>query len=319
MFKEATIYNFVSALELKGDKGTELEKLCAALAQVEYKGVPESHLKSSGFTSPLPEHVEDRQIAYKVMGRIIMKHVVGEKKIDAEEVNAQVDERVELLEKDGLRKVGRKERDQIKDEIMLDMLPGAFVHERSTYLYIYPGKGLLVVGAKSDKKVEDICSQLRGAFGSLGIALPPFEKSPRHVMTSWLENVESLPEELALESGAVLETDEKAKVTIKGDDPNGDVAKIALEAGYKCVQLDMMYDDRTRFTINDDFRLSRIKETDTFKEQIDEKRMDQEGSDGMDGAMLALNSDFPLIADSIESIWAVLVGAVGLEQPPTMW
>lgn len=319
MFKAATVFQFTSALDLGHDVAT----LCEKLKQVEYQGVPPMSFGAQGFVPPLPEHIEAREMVYPAMGRLLMLHIAGDKKLDKDEIADKVQARVSELEEEAGRKVGKKERDQIKDEVVGSMLPEAYVKERRTYLYISPAKGLLVIASSSAKQVESISTQLRGALGSLGVARPMFKAAPEYSMTAWLDNKELLPVGFSLQVGAVLKTGEGAQLSIKGDDPAGDVAKNALEAGYKCVQLDLMYspagDDRTAFRIDADFVMSAIKEADILKAEIDDRRTSQDDSDGVDSAVVALNVDFPLVSDSIEAVWAILTDAVGIEQPPVMW
>jgi hypothetical protein len=84
-------------------------------------------------------------------------------------VNEQVAELVEAMEGAENRKVGRKERKEIQDKVVLELLPRAFSKASSTYAYIDTRKGWLVVDASGSNKAEDVVSLIRKAMESLPV------------------------------------------------------------------------------------------------------------------------------------------------------
>ena len=75
-------------------------------------------------------------------------------------------EKVDEIEAQQMRKVYKKERDQLKDEIVQTLLPRAFIRRSSTFAAIAPSLGLILVDSASAKKAEDLLSTLREALGS---------------------------------------------------------------------------------------------------------------------------------------------------------
>ena len=68
-------------------------------------------------------------------GRMLLKLKREEKLLPSTVVREQVDEKVAVIESEQGRKVYRKERLNLKDEIVQDCLPRAFT--RSTYVHAY--------------------------------------------------------------------------------------------------------------------------------------------------------------------------------------
>ncbi|MCB1868810.1 MAG: recombination-associated protein RdgC, partial [Gammaproteobacteria bacterium] len=110
-----------------------------------------------------------------------------EKVLPAAVVNQQLDRRVRDLEESQGRKVRRREKGEIKDEILLDLLPKAFTKTVLTYAYIDSRNGWLVVDAASSKRAEELISLLRETLGSLPLRPLEVNSSPVQVMTNWLQ------------------------------------------------------------------------------------------------------------------------------------
>src|SRR3546814_12059844 len=78
-------------------------------------------------------------------------------------------EKVDEIEAEQMRKVYKKERDQIKDEIIQAFLPRAVIRKSGTFAAIDAERGLILVNSASPKKAEDVLSTLREAIGSLPV------------------------------------------------------------------------------------------------------------------------------------------------------
>src|SRR3546814_16706365 len=78
-------------------------------------------------------------------------------------------EKGDEIEAEQMRKVYKKERDQIKDEIIQAFLPRAFIRKSGTFAAIDAERGLILVNSASPKKAEHLLSTLREANGSLPV------------------------------------------------------------------------------------------------------------------------------------------------------
>ena len=74
----------------------------------------------------------------------------------------------------------------MKDEILTDFLPRAFVKPYRILAYLDLKNGWLVVDTSSRKSAEEVLSELREATGSFPATPMAPEESPRTLMTDWV-------------------------------------------------------------------------------------------------------------------------------------
>ncbi|MBE9399687.1 recombination-associated protein RdgC [Pontibacterium sp. N1Y112] len=188
-------------------------------------------------------------------------------------VKQQVEEKVSVIEKEQARKVYRKERDQLKDEVVMDLLPRAFSRFQQTCALIAPQQGWVIVDASSHKRAEELLSYLRGTLGTLPVALPDVKHSPSAIMSHWLEGQEARPQGLEILDEAELRDNlvEGGVIRIKGQELLDDEFVAHLEAGKRVVKLSVEWEEQLRFMIQEDLAIKRIKLTDQMKEKMDQE------------------------------------------------
>ncbi|WP_408014659.1 recombination-associated protein RdgC, partial [Sansalvadorimonas verongulae] len=94
-----------------------------ALKEQPFRPTGKTQLVSAGFVPPCPG---SRQLVHTTSHHLLLCMQKEERLLPSFVVNDAVREKVEQIEVDQGRKVFRKEKDQIKDEITLDLLPRAF-------------------------------------------------------------------------------------------------------------------------------------------------------------------------------------------------
>lgn len=67
-------------------------------------------------------------------------------------VNDAVANKVDLLEEKENRRLKKTERDTIKDEVLLDLLPRAFTRSQLTFLLVSVNDGVILVDAAAVRK-----------------------------------------------------------------------------------------------------------------------------------------------------------------------
>lgn len=107
----------------------------------------------------------------------------SERMLPGKVVREAVKEKIDEIEKNQLRKVYAKERNQIKDEVVLALLPRAFItHKRFDALI---AGDLIFIDTSSAKRAEDLLSTLREALGSLPVRPVTAKINPSVTMTEW--------------------------------------------------------------------------------------------------------------------------------------
>ena len=91
----------------------------------------------------------------------------------------------ELEEQQGF-KPGRKQMKELKEQVTDELLPRAFSIRRSTFVWIDPVNGWLVVDAASPAKADEVFKLLLKSLEPLPFASLRTERSPQSAMTEWL-------------------------------------------------------------------------------------------------------------------------------------
>lgn len=226
-----------------------------------------------------------------------------QKMLPASVIKKTLSEKVKRIEHEEARKVYRKERGRLKDEIIMDLLPKAFSTFSQTHALIL--KGFIIVAATSHKQAEELLSHLRTELGSLPVVLPDVNHAPSAIMTQWLDTSDSRPAAFQPLDNAVLKDTsvENGTIRCKGQDLYSDEIRQHLDAGKRVTELAIEWDESLTFTLHEDLSIKKIKPTDTLKEKLDQDTGDTEEAAGRFEAELALtilefNKLLPAVLDA---------------------
>ena len=173
----------ISFYPLNKDNLPELEVLADKLAQSEFAHCQGLDWFSEGFATPVsfsPELVFPADYTW----RVALKK--EEKVLPAGVIRDILDEKVLEIQNNEARNVGRKEKQELKEQITDDLLPRAFTRSSRTQAIFDARHGYLLVNNAASAKAENILTKLREALGGLEAALPNTKQSPSSLMTSWL-------------------------------------------------------------------------------------------------------------------------------------
>lgn len=223
-------------------------------------------LSSVGFVPPLGS--AGVQLVHTTDGRM-MFCVQEEKKIlPPAVVRRKVDERVaERQEREG-RTVRKKEKDQIKDEVILELLPQCFTKVNKTYAYLDPRAGVLIVNSASWKAAEQLTEFLREALGSLPIAPPVTRDAPESIMTDWLAKGQAAPS-VELGGQVLLEDPQSSgtQVSAKRHDLICDEIRQHIRSGKRARRLEFSWSERILCVFDADMSLKKLKFSDVVQEE----------------------------------------------------
>ena len=133
---------------LTQDVPFEPEALEAALASKPARPCASQELTTYGFVAPFGKG-EDAPLVHVSGDFLLIAARKEERILPGSVVRDALKEKVEEIEAEQMRKVYKKERDQIKDEIIQAFLPRAFIRRSSTFAAIAPKQGLILVNASS--------------------------------------------------------------------------------------------------------------------------------------------------------------------------
>ncbi|MCF6767025.1 recombination-associated protein RdgC [Thiotrichales bacterium 19S11-10] len=246
----------------------DCEKLEAALKEFKFHSCLNSEPLSMGWSSPSQQ--VDGSLVHAVNGHMMICLRIEEKIVPASVVKEMLDEKVEELELKENRKIRKKEKDSLKDEVYFDLLPRAFTKNTYIYAYLDLKANLLIINAASMKKAELLTVQLRKALGSFKIQTPDIVPIPL-LLTSWLAENE-YPQDLVIEDSCVLKDPDDNSGTIRCQRQNllsGEIAQL-IENGREVVQLGLTWKDQISFVIKDDFSVRSVKFLEIIQDQAND-------------------------------------------------
>ncbi|WP_066569709.1 recombination-associated protein RdgC [Snodgrassella sp. CFCC 13594] len=281
-----------------------LETLADALRKAEFAPCMGLDWDSIGFCAPAsfsPEMVFAAQHTW----RVALKK--EEKVLPAAVIRDVLDDKVEEIQQAESRQVGRKEKQELKDNITDDLLPRAFTKSSKTEAVIDTQRALLLINQGNSKRAETLLTKLRDALGGLPASLPRTQQSPGSLMTEWLLNGSAA-------GGFELDCDCELKgvgdaapvIRISHQDLTVEEVVNHVKSGKVVTQLGLVWQDRVRCVLTQDFTLKRIQFLDVLQEEAASQ------GDDMESLMFASQV---LMTEALSDLLLELVSHLGGWQP----
>ena len=297
-FKNIRAYRLTSPFALTP------EQLGEQLSQRGFQPCAKSQALSLGWVPPLGG--EEGELVHAAAGRMLVKLKREEKLLPSTVVREQLEEKVAAIEADQARKVYRKERLTLKDEIIQDCLPRAFTRSSAVYAYIDTRANWVFVDAASANRAEELLNLLRECIGSFPVLLPQVNNAPVAVMTGWLVH-RNLPDDFELGQECELREpgEEGGVVRCRGVDLLSEEVETHLHAGKQVARLSLAWDERLQLVLAEDLCLRRLKFADELMKE------NEDLPEGDDAARL--DADFALMADAIDGLQERILALFGGE------
>jgi len=223
-FKNLLVYRFTKPFT------ESIESLEEALAKKAFKPCGSQDLSSYGWAAPLGQHGD--LFTHAANGFIMLCAQRQDKVLPAAVINEALAEKIDKIQTSDGRNVSRKERIDLKDEVVFDLLPRAFVRSSRQYAYIDPREGLLIINTGAVKRAEEFMTYLRETIGSLPVIPAMANNIPQHMMTQWVQDNKA---PAAFELGGECElrdkADESSIIRCKNQDLGSKEINSHLQAG----------------------------------------------------------------------------------------
>ena len=212
----------------------------------------------------------------------------------------------EIEQKEG-RKPGGRTRKRIKDELITDLMPRAFIKPSRTDALLDLEHGIAVIDSSSRKSAENVCSEVRRALGSFPALPLNAEIAPRSILTGWVAG-EPLPDGLSIGDECELRdpVDQGAVVKVQRMDLHSDEIARHLETGKQVTRLALSLDDHVSFVLGDDLVVRKFKLLDGAVDELD--------NNNADDARAELDARFALMSAEVKRLFAVLESAMKLSK-----
>jgi len=297
-FKNIHIYKFEDDFKLTA------EQLHEALERRKARACGQMEIACEGWAKPLGQ--AGQMLVHESNGALMLCLRREDKVLPGSLVREQVAERVLQIESETGRSVARKEKADIKDQILQELLPRALVRASHTYACIMPAHGWLVVDAGSANKADALIELLRKTVVSLNVALPATKESPESAMTRWLMHDDTLPNDFTTEDECELQAGEGAEgvVRCKYVDVSSSEVRAHVDLGRRVKKLAMNWKEHLSFVLHDDMSVHRLK--------FDAAVLDEAGESGGD-AISQFDTDFTLMVSEFAEFIPELLAALNTE------
>ena len=296
-FRNLTLFRFPSSLDLSDLDGH--------LAECALKPVGPLELSSRGFVPPFGQHGEALSHAIE---ESLWLTVGGEDKLlPGAVVNDLLQKKLAAIEEKEGRKPGGRTRKRLKDELVTELLPRAFVRPVRSDALLDTKLGVIAVDTSSRKNAESVVSEIRRALGSFPALPVNAEVAPRAILTGWIAG-DPLPDGLSLGDECELRdpADSGAVVKIQRMELVGEEINKHLEAGKQATRLALVLDDHVSFVLGEDLVVRKFKLLDGAVDQLE--------STDRDDIAAELDARFALMAGEFKRLFAVLEKAFKLSK-----
>ena len=297
-FKNIRAYRLTSPFDFTA------EQLGEKLEQRAFEPCAKSQALSLGWVCPLGE--EAGTLAHAASGRLLIKLKREEKLLPSTVVREQLEEKVAHIEAEQGRKVYRKERLTLKDEIVQDCLPRAFSRSTAVFAYIDTRNNWIFVDAASAGRAEELLNLLRECIGSFPVVLPQVANAPSATMTGWLAH-QNLPDDFTLGEEVELRElgEEGGVVRCKGVDLLSEEVETHLNAGKQVARMALQWEERVKLVLAEDLCLRRLK----FSEELMKENEDIPEADNA----ARLDADFALMTEAVSGLQDRVIAIFGGE------
>jgi recombination associated protein RdgC len=214
-----------------------------------------------------------------------------------------VDAKVGEIEEKESRKIGRKEKLTLKEQVTDDLLPRAFTRFSETMAYIDPNRHWLVINSVTATKTEALVSKIRESIPAFSAVLPRTAIAPKAAMTDWLASGE-LPGGFEWDADVELRDHDKeggvirySRMELTTEDIRQQVAQ-----GKNVTKLGLIWQERIRFVLTDTLQLTRIQFLDVLQDEVSQSGEDAES---------VFQATFLIMTNELGQLLDGLLGALG--------
>tara|TARA_B100000530_G_C15846701_1_gene443589 strand:- start:108 stop:1034 length:927 start_codon:yes stop_codon:yes gene_type:complete len=250
LFKNAFIYRLAQDLESHG------EPLAKQLQAREFAPCSGIRPSSFGWTSPLGQ---EGPLIHEVGGCILLCARREEKVVPLSAINDLMREKIERLRAAEGRSLNSREKQRIKEETTVELIPRALPRSKQIMGYIAPRDALLVIDTASAAESELFIDCLRDSLGSFPVVPPQVREKPTDHYTQWLLTRE-LPDNLGLgDQCDLMDPETGASVSCRHQDLATREIRNHIEAGKICTKIGIRWHGELQVTIDKDLALRQLK------------------------------------------------------------
>ena len=297
-FKNLIVYR------LGADAGLDAEAFEAKLAQQPLQKCGGYEMETRGWTCPR----EEGEFLYR-QGRQWLIALGEEQKIlPAGVVRQAADERVAQLQEKLGHPMGRKQKRDIKEAVLAELMPRALARRRQTFAWLDLENGWLCVDAAGEPKAEQFLETLRRTEDSLAPARLHTQMSPVAAMGKWIL-AGDVPGAFTIDQDLELRASDASKATVRyaRHSLEGKEIRDHVAGGKEAVRLGLTWSDRVSFILTEQLMVKRLQFLDILKRESDESPEDEAERFDLDFALMT-GEVSKLLGDLVEVLGGMKEG-----------
>ncbi len=224
-----------------------------------------SDLQSIGWVCP-----QDDRFAHTLAGEVLITLGIEKKLLPATVIAQHAAAKAESFEEKHGYRPSRKQLRDIRDAVLDELLPRAFVVRRTTSAWINASGEWLVVDTANPLKADEVLEALRQSDVEFSATLIKTRLSPIAAMTGWLAG-NDLPSCFTVDRDCELRArdDERAKVRYAHHTLDSEGIRNHISLGNEVTKLALTWSDKISFVLHDPFQLKRITFIGTIKTEAE--------------------------------------------------
>ncbi len=302
LFKDVLVYQltddrFCAELDLAAFNHALGRKLSRMPAPTE--------LGTFGFVPPCG----DEELLVEAFGdHLLVKAQIWKRDLPGAVVKRELQAKVQKIERDEERKVYAKERNRLKEEIILNLLPRAFIKGKTVTALI--GLDRIMIDTASAKVAEELLSLIREVLGRLPVRPLMLKHSPVATMTAILRTGDTYEDVFQLGDRFVLNGAHEEDSTISGNrvDVDDDEIRALLDKGRQVTRLGFNWlsdHDTVSVTVCDDLSLRGI----AWGQELEDIALDQLGES--EDLITCQRVTYRLVADELDRLVTEVIDLLG--------
>lgn len=295
IFKNCMPYRLSTRID-----AVELNEQLAEMALQPLSDKPTSCISSTGWVP-----VIDDVLALESHGAILIQMEEQWRDVPGAVVRDELANRVADIEESQARKVYRKEKLQLKDDIICSLLPKAFIKRRRTRAVIVPGQGWLFVEATASKRAEHVLNLLRETLGSL-LVQPVITRQPvSTTMDGWLVDSIHTPGVVVRDYCKMRDdVGDRETAEFRNAEVCSDTVTAHFSEGMVTERIRIEWQEAFDLTLCEDLSARSIKATDQYNEAHEAPEDEQQ----------ALEHDVWLTGRELSEFYTAIIDAMGGEE-----
>lgn len=293
-FKNATLLEITSDIGLKDEGG--VEALSELLSRNAFKPCSGVQSFSVGWVPPL-HHLDGSDFVLSNGHQVLIMMKMEEKVLPPAVLKKLVSEKVKEIERAEGRKVGKKERASISDDMKFKLLPDCLTKESYQAAYISMDHNFFIVDTSSRSRVDLIWKMLQQSIANFPTAVIQAKRLARNYMTEFMRDGGSQSFSLGdcaslidRESGAKIKFEEE---NLASDEVQAHIASGSVVRELGIVSVDGEHSESISCVIDTELKLKKIQWP---------KSMKMRASEGCDDLRAQYDADFCMMAGELDKI-----------------